>query len=81
MAEGLLAKKSVGLAGAAVFSSLAALSTLIIPAKIQPAFIPLPFLLFDLAEIFVVLAFLNFGPIPAFIVATVHQTSGVVNDR
>jgi riboflavin transporter FmnP len=72
MAEGLFARKSVGLAGAAVFSSLAALSTLVIPARIQPAFPPLPFLLFDPAEIFAVLAFLIFGPIPAFIVATVH---------
>ena len=72
MAEGLLARKSVGLAGAAVFSSLAALSTVIIPARIQPSFPPLPFLLFDPAEFFVVLAFLIFGPIPAFIVATVH---------
>jgi riboflavin transporter FmnP len=72
MAEGLFARKSVGLAGAAVFSSLAALSTVIIPARIQPSFPPLPFLLFDPAEIFVVLAFLIFGPLPAFIVATVH---------
>ena len=72
MVEGLFARKSVGLAGAAVFGSLAALSTVIIPARIQPAFPILPFLRFDPAELFSVLAFLIFGPIPAFIVATVH---------
>lgn len=72
MAEGLFARKSVGLAGAAVFGSLAALLTIITPARIQPSFSPLPFLLFDPAEIFAVLAFLIFGPIPAFIVAIVH---------
>ena len=72
MAEGLFARKSVGLAGAAVFGSLAALSTVIISARIQPAFPILPFLRFDPAELFSVLAFLIFGPVPAFIVATVH---------
>lgn len=72
MVEGLFARRSVGLAGAAVFGSLAALSTVVIPARIQPAFPILPFLRFDPAELFSVLAFLIFGPIPAFIVATVH---------
>jgi hypothetical protein len=67
MVEALFARKSVGLVGAAVFGSLAALSTVVIPARIQPAFPILPFLRFDPAELFSVLAFLIFGPIPAFI--------------
>lgn len=69
MAEGLFDGKSVGLGGAAVFSSWTLLSALIIPARVQFSFPPLPFLLFDRAEIFAVLAFLIFGPIPALIVA------------
>ena len=62
----------MSLTGAAVFGSLAALSTVIIPARIQPAFPIMPFLRFDPAEVFSVLAFLIFGPISAIIAATVH---------
>ncbi len=62
----------MGLTGAAVFGSLAALSTVIIPARIQPSFPLLPFLRFDPAELFSVFAFLVFGPIPALIAATFH---------
>ncbi len=58
--------------GAAVFGSLAAVSTVIVPARIQPSFPIMPFLRFDPAELFSVLAFLVFGPIPAMIAATVH---------
>ena len=72
LAEGLFTRRSVSLTGAAVFGSLAALSTVIVPARIQPSFPILPFLRFDPAELFSVLAFLIFGPIPACIVATVH---------
>ena len=72
MAEGLFARRSVSLSGAAVFGSLAALSTVIVPARIQPAFPILPFLRFDPAEVFVVLAFLIFGPVSAVIAAIVH---------
>lgn len=72
LAEGLFARRSVSLTGAAVFGSLAALSTVIVPARIQPSFPILPFLRFDPAELFSVLAFLIFGPIPACVVATVH---------
>ncbi len=72
MAEGLFARRSVGLTGAAVFGSMAALSTIVLPANIQPAFPLLTFLRFDPAELFSVLAFLIFGPIPALITATVH---------
>jgi riboflavin transporter FmnP len=72
MTEGLFARKSVGLTGAAVMGALAALITVILPARIQPAFPILPFLRFDPAELFSVLAFLIFGPIPAIITATVH---------
>ena len=68
----MFARRSVSLTGAAVFGSLAALSTVIVPARIQPSFPILPFLRFDPAELFSVLAFLIFGPIPACIVATVH---------
>jgi len=68
----LFARRSVSLTGAAVFGSLAALSTVIIPARIQPAFPIMPFLRFDPAEVFSVLAFLIFGPISAIIAATVH---------
>ena len=72
MAEGLFARRSVGLTGAAVMGALAAITTVAIPARIQLAFPILPFLLFDPAELFSVLAFLIFGPIPAIITATVH---------
>lgn len=72
MAEGLFAKRSVALTGSAVMGALAALSTVILPAQIQPAFPLLPFLRFDPAELFSVLAFLIFGPIPAIVTATVH---------
>jgi len=72
MAEGLFAKRSVGLTGAAILGSLAAISEIIIPANIQPFFPILPFLRFDPAELFSVLAFLIFGPIAALISATVQ---------
>jgi riboflavin transporter FmnP len=72
LAEGLFARRSVTLTGAAVFGSLAAVSTVIIPAAIQPSFPVMPFLLFDPAELFSVLAFLIFGPVAAVITATVH---------
>ncbi len=62
----------MGLSGAAVFGSLAALSTVVIPARIQPSFPIMPFLRFDPAELFSVLAFLIFGPVAAIIAATVH---------
>jgi riboflavin transporter FmnP len=72
MAESLFARRSVSLTGAAVMGALAALITVVLPARIQPSFPILPFLKFDPAELFSVLAFLIFGPIPALITATVH---------
>jgi riboflavin transporter FmnP len=72
LAEGLFARRSVALTGSAVMGALAALSTVILPAQIQPAFLVLPFLRFDPAELFSVLAFLIFGPIAAIVTATVH---------
>jgi len=72
LAEGLLARRSVSLTGAAVFGGLAALSTVIVPARIQPPYPIMPFLKFDPAELFSVFAFLIFGPISAIIAATVH---------
>ena len=72
LAEGLFARRSVALTGAAVFGSLAALTTIVLPANIQPAFPLLNFLRFDPAELFDVLAFLIFGPIPGLITAIVH---------
>lgn len=72
MGEGLFAKRSVSLTGAAVFGSLAALSTVIVPARIQPSYPIMPFLKFDPAELFSVLAFLIFGPVSAVVAATVH---------
>jgi riboflavin transporter FmnP len=72
LAESLFSRRSVSLTGAAVFGSLAALSTVIVPARIQPAFPIMPFLRFDPAEAFSVLALLIFGPISAIITATVH---------
>ena len=72
MAEGLFARRSVGLTGAALMGALAALTTVILPARFQPSFPLLPFLKFDPAELFSVLAFLIFGPIPAIITATIH---------
>lgn len=71
LAEGLFARRSVSLTGAAVLGSLTAVTT-VITAPIQPSFPILPFLKFDPAEVFSVLAFLIFGPIPALITATVH---------
>ena len=68
----MFARRSVSLAGAAVFGSLAALSTVLIPARIQPSFPIMPFLKFDPAELFSVLAFLIFGPISALIAAIFH---------
>jgi riboflavin transporter len=62
----------VSLTGAAVMGALAALITVILPARIQPSFPILPFLKFDPAELFSVLAFLIFGPVPALVTATVH---------
>jgi riboflavin transporter FmnP len=72
MVESLFARRSVSLTGAAVMGALAALTTVILPARIQPSFPILPFLKFDPAELFSVLAFLIFGPIPALVTATVH---------
>ena len=72
LAAGFFARKSVSLTGAAVFGSLAALSTVMLPARIQPAFPIMPFLRFDPVEIFSVLAFLVFGPVSAIIAASVH---------
>jgi len=72
MTEGLFAKRSVGLTGAAVMGALAALTTVVFPARIQPGFPLLPFLKFDPAELFSVMAFLIFGPVPAVITAIVH---------
>jgi len=72
MAEGLFARRSVSLTGSAVMGALAALTTVILPARIQPSFPILPFLKFDPAELFSVLAFLIFGPVPAVVTATVH---------
>jgi len=70
--EGLFSRRSVSLTGAAVFGALAAASTLVIPPSAQIPFPPLEFLKFDPAEIFSVLAFMIFGPIPALVTATVH---------
>ena len=70
LGEGLFARRSVGLTGGAVFGSMAALSTVIIPARIQPSFPIMPFLRFDPAELFSVLAFLIFGPIAAEFMAS-----------
>jgi len=72
LAEALFARKSVSLTGGAVFGGLAALSTVVVPANIQPFFPILPFLRFDPAELFSVLAFLIFGPVAALIAATSH---------
>jgi riboflavin transporter FmnP len=72
MAEGVFSRRSVGMTGAAVLGGLAALTTVILPPGIQPSFPLLTFLKFDPAELFSVLAFLVFGPIPALVTATVH---------
>ncbi len=72
LAEALFARRSVSLTGGAVFGGLAALSTVVVPANIQPFFPILPFLRFDPAELFSVLAFLIFGPVAAVIAATSH---------
>lgn len=72
MAEALFARKSVSLTGGAVLGGLAALMTMVVPAHIQPFFPILPFLRFDPAELFSVLAFLIFGPIAGIITATSH---------
>ncbi len=72
LAQALFGRKSVGLTGGAVFGGLAALTTVIFPANIQPFFPILPFLKFDPAELFSVLAFFIFGPIAGVIAATSH---------
>ena len=48
------------------------MSTVIFPANIQPPFPILPFLRFDPAELFSVMAFLIFGPVAGVIAATSH---------
>jgi len=78
LAEALFARKSVGLIGGAVFASFAAVTT-VITAGIQPPFPILPFLKFDPAELFSVLAFLIFGPVAGLITATVHWIFLTVN--
>jgi len=70
--EGLFSRRSVTLSGAAVFGALAAVSTVVFPASVQPPFPLLTFLKFDPAELFSVLAFMVFGPVPALVTATVH---------
>jgi hypothetical protein len=45
LAEGLFARKSVSLTEAAFFGSLAALSTVIVPARIQP-YVAVPCIIF-----------------------------------
>jgi len=70
--EGLFSRRSVKLTGAAVFGGLAAVSTVVFPPSVQPPFPLLTFLKFDPAELFSVLAFIIFGPIPALVTATVH---------
>jgi hypothetical protein len=72
MGEPLFARRSVSLTGSAIMGALAAVTTVVFPARIQPPFPILPFLRFDPAELFSVLAFFIFGPIPAVITATVH---------
>ena len=70
--EGLFSRRSVTLTGAAVFGGLAAASTVVFPPSVQPPFPLLSFLKFDPAELFSVLAFMIFGPIPALVTATIH---------
>ncbi len=72
LAEALFARRSVSLTGGAVFGGMAALTTVVVPANIQPFFPILPFLKFDPAELFSVLAFLIFGPVAGIIAATFH---------
>ncbi len=72
LTEALFARKSISLTGGAVFGGLAALTTVIVPANIQPFFPVLPFLKFDPAELFSVMGFLIFGPIAGIIAATSH---------
>ena len=72
MERGLFSRRSVTLTGAAVFGALAAASTVAFPPSVQPPFPLLTFLKFDPAELFSVLAFMIFGPVPALVTATVH---------
>ncbi len=71
LGEALFARRSVSLSGGAVFGGMAALTT-VVTANIQPSFPILPFLKFDPAELFSVLAFLIFGPVAGIITATFH---------
>jgi riboflavin transporter FmnP len=63
---------TVSLAGAATFSALAYLVSLIVPAAIQPPFPVLFYLKFDPAEIIDISSLLIFGPIVGIVTATVH---------
>lgn len=67
--EGFFRKKTYQVAGASIFGSLATVVTI---GKIAIAFPILPFLMFDIAEIFSVSALLLFGPLSSVITATVH---------
>ncbi len=62
----------VSLAGAATFSALAYLVSLVVPAAIQPPFPILFYLRFDPAEIVDISSLLIFGPAVGIVTATIH---------
>src|SRR2546428_11522296 len=62
----------MSLAGAATFSALAYLVSLIVPAAIQPPFPILFYLRFDPAEIIDISSLLIFGPAVGTVTATIH---------
>src|SRR5438445_2415354 len=63
---------TMSLAGAATFSALAYLVSLIVPAAIQPPFPILFYLRFDPAEIIDISSLLIFGPAVGTVTATIH---------
>ena len=63
---------TMSLAGAATFSALAYLVSLIVPAAIQPPFPILFYLRFDPAEIIDISSLLIFGPAVGIVTATIH---------
>ena len=69
---------TMSLAGAATFSALAYLVSLIVPAAIQPPFPILFYLRFDPAEIIDISSLLIFGPAVGIVTATIENNKDVI---
>ena len=69
VSRAMLGRRSIVVAGTAVFSALSVMLTV---AKLEVPFPFLPYLKFDFAEIPVTIAFLVLGPIPGFLSSIIY---------